>query len=602
MSWPFITEDYGEDIYEDFNLTDLKIDEAYLKFSSNYDSNLSVYHKSSFCFRCPYQKAFSLPAGENLTLKYETNSYWSFILSSLDQEFIKKPSPSHSHSPNQVCLKEDLSLGEFGVYELNVNPSNCDFSIRKEPVYIYGALIVALLFYILFGIACKTILLTRECIKNKKNKNQDLNNGQVVVVNHVPKDSNKSPTNNEQTEQPQPQKKTRLQSLDTFRGITIVLMIFVNYGGGSYWFFEHTPWNGLHVADFVFPWFMWIMGVCIPMGIRSQLRRKTKKTKIVFRIIKRSLKLFAIGVVLNTLGGYNELGSIRIPGVLQRFAISYLVTSLLYLLCAAPFAQNTFDGVFSSIADIVILFPQWVIYLLLVIGHTVFIFYMPVPGCPKGYLGPGGIVLLQNGMASPDCIGGVTRMVDVWILGNNHIYQNPTAKGIYMTSAFDPEGILGSVTTIFQVFLGIQAGQILLIYSDSKARMKRWFIWGLVTLVCSLALSSGVLIGGPIPVNKNLWSLSFVLITSAAAFLLLTVCYLLIDCKNIWKGSPFYQTGMNSIFLYIGHEVTYNVFPWRYKYGSMNNHFSQLTEDLIATSLWILIALYMFRTKTFFTV
>ncbi|KAL7645105.1 UNVERIFIED_CONTAM: hypothetical protein RMT77_003483 [Armadillidium vulgare] len=593
MSWPFITEDYGEDVYEGLSLKDLKIDEAYVKFSSNHDSNLSVYHKSSFCFGCPYQKAFSLPAGENLTQKYSTNPYWSFIFSLSNEEFLKKP------SSEDICSKQKLNIGEFGIYELNVNPSYCDFSVNKEPVFIYGALIVAVLFYFVFGVVCKTFKLTRNCLKKKNNPNSEMSNGHVVI-NHLPKDANKTSTSNQQPEQPQ--KKPRLQSLDTFRGITIVLMIFVNYGGGSYWFFEHTPWNGLHFADFVFPWFMWIMGVCIPMGIKSQLRRKTKKSKIVFRIIKRSLKLFAIGIIINTLGGYNELLSIRIPGVLQRFAIAYLVTSLLYLLCAAPFAQNTFEGVFSSIADIIILFPQWVIYILLVIGHTVFIFYMPVEGCPRGYLGPGGIVLQQNGQPSPDCIGGVTRMVDIWILGNNHIYQNPTAKAIYETSSFDPEGILGSATTVFQVFLGIQAGQILLIYSDAKSILKRWSIWSIVTLICSLALSSGVLIGGPIPVNKNLWSLSFVLITSSAAFLLLTICYILVDYKRIWKGSPFYQTGMNSIFLYIGHEVTYNVFPWRYKYGNMNTHFAQLTEDLIATSLWILIAMYMFKTKTFFTI
>jgi len=187
-------------------------------------------------------------------------------------------------------------------------------------------------------------------------------------------------------------------------------------------------------------------------------------------------------------------------------------------------------------------------------------------------------------------------------LGENHLFQNPTAKPVYNTSSFDPEGVLGCVTTLLQVFLGIQAGQILMIFSDPKSRLKRWLIWGVGTLVCGLALSSGILIGGPIPVNKNLWSLSFVLITSSSAFLLLAVCYFLVDYTRVWRGIPFYQTGMNSIFLYVGHEVTYNIFPWRYKYGSMNSHLALLTEDLIAVSLWVIIALYMFRKKIFFTV
>lgn len=83
-----------------------------------------------------------------------------------------------------------------------------------------------------------------------------------------------------------PKAKKRLKSLDIFRGIAIVLMIFVNSGGGHYWWIEHATWNGLHFADLVFPWFLFIMGVCIPMSVKSQLNQQIPKSQIVAKVIK----------------------------------------------------------------------------------------------------------------------------------------------------------------------------------------------------------------------------------------------------------------------------------------------------------------------------
>lgn len=85
-----------------------------------------------------------------------------------------------------------------------------------------------------------------------------------------------------------PKTKKRLKSLDIFRGIAIVLMIFVNSGGGHYWWIEHAVWNGLHFADLVFPWFLFIMGVCIPMSLKSQINRQVPMKEIVAKIVKVS--------------------------------------------------------------------------------------------------------------------------------------------------------------------------------------------------------------------------------------------------------------------------------------------------------------------------
>lgn len=88
--------------------------------------------------------------------------------------------------------------------------------------------------------------------------------------------------------------KKRLKSLDIFRGIAIVLMIFVNSGGGHYWWIEHAIWNGLHIADLVFPWFLFIMGTCIPLSIKSQLNEQIPAAVIVSKIIKVKKSMFLI--------------------------------------------------------------------------------------------------------------------------------------------------------------------------------------------------------------------------------------------------------------------------------------------------------------------
>lgn len=103
--------------------------------------------------------------------------------------------------------------------------------------------------------------------------------------------SNQSTTSDTNQESPDneldpPKTKKRLKSLDIFRGVAIVLMIFVNSGGGRYWWIDHSVWNGLHFADLVFPWFLFIMGVCIPMSIKSQVNQQIPLRGIVTKIIK----------------------------------------------------------------------------------------------------------------------------------------------------------------------------------------------------------------------------------------------------------------------------------------------------------------------------
>ena len=128
----------------------------------------------------------------------------------------------------------------------------------------------------------------------------------------------------EQADKPTPiVKKQRLISLDTFRGICLVIMIFVNYGGGGYWFFSHSRWHGLTVADLVMPWFMFMMGVSFTFSLKSLDRRGSSKRQMMMKVLLRCIKLFVIGLFL--INQSDSWNGIRLPGVLQRFAICYLV-------------------------------------------------------------------------------------------------------------------------------------------------------------------------------------------------------------------------------------------------------------------------------------
>ena len=313
----------------------------------------------------------------------------------------------------------------------------------------------------------------------------------------------------------------RLRSLDAFRGLSIALMIFVNYGGGGYWFFAHSRWNGLTVADLVFPWFLWIMGVSLALGMQAQLLKGVPKCKILIKILKRAAVLFLLGLFVNS-SGKNDFQTLRIPGVLQRFSFTYCVAALLELGLMKREPLSSHPGTWwAPLRDLCRSPFQWLFMTSVVALHTGLTFLLKVPGCPTGYLGPGG---LHDQARHENCTGGAARYVDVQFFGSQHIYQHPTPMKIYDTHVpFDPEGLLGSFTSLFLVFLGVQAGKIILAFPSWQSRVKRFWIWtfvlgSLAGLLCDFSKEAGV-----IPVNKNLWSLSFILALGSMAFFLFSL-------------------------------------------------------------------------------
>lgn len=286
--------------------------------------------------------------------------------------------------------------------------------------------------------------------------------------------------------------------------------------------------------------------------------------------------------------------------MLQRFGIAYLVVSLVHLafITSTITAETRFQQIFC---DIRMIWRQWIVILVIILVHLTIIFGFKVPTCARGYLGPGGI---HDYMQNQNCTGGAGGYIDRAIIGESHMYQKAKIRAVYDALVFDPEGVFGSLLTIVHVFLGVQCGVTLLVYPTCKDRLRRWIFWGSGLMIFTGVLTLFSVDDGIIPINKNLWSLSFVTVTSSLGFLLLSLIYYLVDVKKIGDDfwTIFLYPGMNAIILYVGHSIFHKMWPFHFSFDVMNTHFILLLENCYTVIIWILIAHKLFRKKIFYSI
>ncbi|XP_049575666.1 heparan-alpha-glucosaminide N-acetyltransferase isoform X1 [Syngnathus scovelli] len=582
----------------------LKMDEAFLTVINELDTDVEVSWVSQWCYQCLYQQLGVIPAvinpGQPTSGKFIVSTQHGITLQ------------VNSTSVNLDVCSVPFHFGEQGNYSLwvkNINNTavNCSIVTNTIPVNSYIPILVAFLVFAGLGLL---YVLGRAIFAHDLVRGIVFRIGGTMETERLINSELGSPgrivtpmTDNILPPSPNPGK--RLRSLDTFRGISLTIMVFVNYGGGRYWFFKHESWNGLTVADLVFPWFVFIMGTSIALSINSMLRSGFSRTSLLKKVMWRSLQLFLIGVLVinpNYCQGFLSWDNLRIPGVLQRLAWSYFVVACLDLLVArAHLDVLPTDGWWSSCIDVLLYWPAWIFVLILEMIWLCLTFLLPVPGCPTGYLGPGGIG--DMGMYA-NCTGGAAGFVDRWLLGENHIYQTPSVRVIYAAHMpYDPEGVLGSINSIVIAFLGLQAGKIILHYRDLHSSIiSRFLIWGFILGVISAVLTKCSTNHGFIPVNKNLWSLSYVTTLACFAFVLLVLIYYTVDVKKWWSGAPFFYPGMNSILVYVGHEVFEDYFPFRWRMVNTQSHVEHLTQNLVAVSCWVLISYVLYRKKIFWKI
>jgi predicted acyltransferase len=303
-------------------------------------------------------------------------------------------------------------------------------------------------------------------------------------------------------------KPARLTSLDVFRGITIAGMILVNNGGGggTYAPLKHATWDGWTPTDLVFPFFLLIVGVAIPFSLGNRKTRGTDTFGLIFRIARRALVIFGIGLILNGFPNY-ELAKFRIPGVLQRIALCYLCGAIIEL-----FANTKVKIAITAC---------------LLLGYWALMSLVAAPGYEPGDLSRKG---------------NLAAAVDRAILTPDHLYK----KGNDPEGSYDPEGPLSTLPAIATTLIGMLAGGWLRSDRSGYEKNAGLFFAGWFGVVLGWVWSAGF------PINKALWTSSFVLLTAGLGLQLLAVCYWLIDLKGIKRwATPFLIFGTNAIAAYV---------------------------------------------------
>ncbi|CAG9090380.1 unnamed protein product [Plutella xylostella] len=553
----------GYEVHEGLPAAELAMDQAYVL--ADPETDVGVYRLSDDCFRCPYELVKYLRGGARGWWTEDTARGATWRLYPARDQYI-----SAANTENMICQLRP-ELGEFGVYRLNVTGRDCQLITEQEPVDIYMPLY--LLLCVLGGVAL--LYSIGALLAARLRRSGKLRYGDKEL-----------------------QMQQRLRALDAFRGIAIVLMIFVNDGAGGYWWLGHATWNGLLVGDLVFPAFLWIMGVCIPLSTKGAFAKGIPRWKILVHVVRRSCVMFLLGVALNSASGA-ALGSLRVMGVLQRLAVSYLVAAGFYAMTAKKyFTPSRVSGACGQACkDVLSCAYSWALAGVLLVAHTVITFVLHEPGCPAGYLGPGGKHLEW---AAANCSGGAAGAADRLLLGAAHMYQGG-ARSVYGGLVTEPEGLLGCLTSIVQTLLGVQAGATVLLQRSHTSRVARWLAWALVFALTGALLAGFSKEHGIVPINKNLWSISFVFVTTSINLVILSLCYVLTDAWHAWGGGPVRAPGLNALALYVGSQLCYQLFPFHWRVENMNTHAVVLLEAAWGTALWLIVAHLLARKKVFIT-
>jgi predicted acyltransferase len=352
---------------------------------------------------------------------------------------------------------------------------------------------------------------------------------------------------------------TRLLSLDFFRGFTVAAMILVNNPGDwghIYAPLEHSKWNGCTPTDLVFPSFLFMVGVSIVYAMQTKKLDATKHNAMLLSILRRTLILFALGAFLPLMSHF-DLAHLRIPGVLQRIAVVYGITALIFL------KTNTRTQLYTAGALLIIY------YLLMTV--------VPVPG-----FGPANLEPETN----------LGAWLDRLIFTENHLWQS--------SKTWDPEGLLGTMPAISTCLIGVLTGTWLKKGSLKNSR-DLFKIVGTGVIMIVVALIWNIFF----PINKSLWTSSFVLYAAGIAIIFLSVSYWVIDVKGHHKFvTPFIAFGRNAITAYIvgGYiplwisfiPVTANGLKtnlWSYTYGHfLVPNFSPENASLLAAIITVILS------------
>ncbi|XP_062223205.1 uncharacterized protein LOC133922062 isoform X2 [Phragmites australis] len=375
---------------------------------------------------------------------------------------------------------------------------------------------------------------------------------------------------------PSPAARQRLVSLDVFRGITVLLMIIVDDAGAFLPALNHSPWDGLTIADFVMPFFLFIVGVSLTLSYK----RVPDKLKATKKAVLRALKLFFLGLVLQ--GGFFhgvhsltfgvDITKIRLMGILQRIAVAYLLAAICEIWLKGD------DGVDFGVDLLRRYRYQLFVGLLLSIMYTVLLYGIYVPDWDYQISGPDSteksfsVKCGVRGDTGPAC--NAVGMVDRTILGIHHLYRRPVYARTkecsinypengplppdapsWCQAPYDPEGLLSSVMAIVTCLIGLQFGHIIIHFEKHRGRIINWLIPSLGMLALAFPMD---FIG--IRMNKPLYTISYTLATAGTAGLLFAGIYALVDVYGFRRPTiPMEWMGKHALMIYV--LVACNILP-----------------------------------------
>lgn len=310
----------------------------------------------------------------------------------------------------------------------------------------------------------------------------------------------------------------RFLSLDVVRGITIAFMIMVNNNGGpgSWHFMNHAEWNGLTPTDLVFPTFVFVVGVSIVFAFDARLSRGASRARLALHTLQRAAVLFLFGILVNTFP-YFALPHMRFYGVLQRIAVCYLVVGLFYL-----WDQRVSTKIIALVVSL--------------LGYWILVRWIPVPGAGL----PGRDIPFMD----------MTQNLVSWI--DRHVF--PYHLYLYSPdhNARDPEGLLSNLPAFGTTLMGVLTG----LWLRSRRAVPVKTAGLAAAAIASLAL--GYLWSLEFPLNKNMWTSSFVLVAAGYSLALFTFAFWAVEQKGWRKGWtwPWLVFGSNAIAAYMFSELT----------------------------------------------
>jgi hypothetical protein len=302
----------------------------------------------------------------------------------------------------------------------------------------------------------------------------------------------------------------RLLSLDVFRGLTVAAMILVNNPGSwstIYAPLKHAEWNGCTPTDLIFPFFLFIVGVSISYALGSK-KESTSQSKLLFTALKRASILFGLGLFLNLFpkvftDPMEAFSTVRIPGVLQRIAIVFFFTALIFIKTNQKTQLRLFFGI--------------------LIAYWALMTFVPVPGI---------------GYANLEKETNLGAWLDRTILTEAHLWKS--------VKTWDPEGILSTLPAVATGLFGVLVGTWLRRKDREESVKISWMF-----SIGILAVVFGLIWDLFFPINKALWTSSFVLYAGGLATIGLALCYWLIDVQGYKKGTtPLVVYGVNAITVF----------------------------------------------------